>query len=255
MKRIIFFAIALLICLPAAAYAIEESQYIGTWIQESASPDNDDGYSIDIIHLTEDHHAYILHQAFYSGETGYGSKKAQMWYADDDCIHIFLNDSTKAKAVILSNGALGLEYNSGGYSQYISLKDSNPSYNVVFPASSDDPIIGCWYCDWELTDEISLPGYEDYTRFVMLLSFEKSGSIIRSEIDFKGTTAEVSGPATVGKWEYSDHNEYSLSIIALGVEKAYIVGDMLYAIAAEKELYFGYHKMIPLDYYTQMYTK
>ena len=256
MKKIICALLALLIISPlCSAYAIDESRYVGTWIQESVSPEDNDGYSISIIRLTEDHHAYVFSQSFNAGTAGFTSKKAQTWYVEEDYIRIFLNENTKARAVILSNGNLGLEYTSGGFSQYISLKDSTPEYNVEFYSSSNDPIIGCWYCDWEMTDEISIPGYEDYTRLVMILSFEDSGSIIRSEIDFKGNIAEMSAPATVGKWKYVDKNTYSLSILAIGVEEAYIVGDILYAMAAEKGLYFGYHRMIPLNYYTQLYRK
>ena len=45
-------------------------------------------------------------------------------------------------------------------------------------------IIGCWYLNMELGDEVTIPGYEDYTRFVQVLTFEEDGSITRLEIDY-----------------------------------------------------------------------
>lgn len=118
-----------------------------------------------------------------------------------------------------------------------------------------DPIVGCWYADMEMGGEIVLNGYEDYTRFLVVLSFEATGEITRFEIDYNGAVPDVSGPSTVGKWKRDKEGEYTLSVLAAGKEKAYIVDGNLYAIAIAKDIYFCFHKMIPFDWYEDMYTK
>ena len=118
-----------------------------------------------------------------------------------------------------------------------------------------DPILGCWYADMELNGDIVIKGYEEYTRFLLVLSFESTGEIIRFEIDYNGKTTETSGPTVVGRWERTAQGEYMLSVLALGKEKAYIIDDNLYAIAVVKNMYYCFHKMMPFDWYQDMYIK
>ena len=122
-------------------------------------------------------------------------------------------------------------------------------------SSEADPIIGCWYIDMELIDEITISGYEDYIRFVQILSFEENGTITRFEIDYAKGKQDTVGPANIGKWERISDSQYSLSIVALGTEKAFIVDGDLYAIGAAKDMYYCYHKMINFDWYNDMYSK
>lgn len=116
-----------------------------------------------------------------------------------------------------------------------------------------DPIIGCWYANIPLDGEIKIPGYENYIREVLLLTFEKNGDITRCSIDFDGKTPVVSGPAIVGKWSKAEGINYSISIIAAGTSKAYIVGGVLFAMALVKDVYYGFHKMDTFDWYSEMY--
>lgn len=116
-----------------------------------------------------------------------------------------------------------------------------------------DPIVGIWYANLELNGEITIPGYEDYTRFLVVLSFEPTGEIVRFEVDYKGKETEASAPFVVGKWKKTEDGDYSLSVVALGTEKAYIEDGILYAMAVAKDMYYCFHKMISFDWYNDMF--
>ena len=126
---------------------------------------------------------------------------------------------------------------------------------AICEESEPDPIVGCWYVCAEFIDEITISGYEDYVRFVQILSFEENGTISRIEVDYAKGKQDVLGPANIGKWSRISDGQYSLSIIALGTEKASIIDGNLYAIAAAKDVYFCYHKMTNFDWYNDMFSK
>lgn len=125
-----------------------------------------------------------------------------------------------------------------------------------FAFSEDtDPIIGCWYADMTLNEDIILAGTEEYIRAVMILSFEENNSIISIEIDYDGINANIIGPSVVGKWEKISEGEYSLKILGLGTQTAYLDDDILAAIVATKDYYCNLHKMILFDWYEDLYRK
>lgn len=134
-------------------------------------------------------------------------------------------------------------------------KESKQPVETQAPDDGQDPLIGVWYFDMEMADGPTMPQWEGYTRFIRIATFEESGDVVGFGVDFRGVITEVSGPYILGKWEKIEGNQYSVSIIGVGTETAYIKDDVLYLISLEKDTYYGYHKMIHMDWYTQILSK
>lgn len=122
MKKIVLFAMVLLLCFPAVSQAVDESQYIGTWMLEAY--DEETGrYSIDILRLTADHQAYYLVQSFHPGEVGFSRLSAKTWSVKGNGIHIILGENANTDAFILDDGRLGFKLVAGGYTPYTKISD------------------------------------------------------------------------------------------------------------------------------------
>ena len=115
-------------------------------------------------------------------------------------------------------------------------------------ADEPDPIVGTWYMyfDVTFTPEMasSMSGYD---RIISVYTFLSDQSVVCVEHNSKDNTGE---PAfgSVGKWEKSG-NEYNYSLIGLGEGKAYIKDERLYLGMYENTVYFGLHKLIPINPY------
>lgn len=118
MKKILAFALILIIVFPLGnAHGIDESQYVGTWIQEQYN-DSTGRYTVELLRLTEDHQAYYITQAFEPGEIDFGRQAAKTWSAKGNGIHIILGENTETDAIILDDGRLGLKLAGNAYSPF-----------------------------------------------------------------------------------------------------------------------------------------
>lgn len=119
--------------------------------------------------------------------------------------------------------------------------------------SETDPIVGVWYICIDTNDLSKDLSSQGYSYGVMICEFSEDGEIIFTEIDFKGSSAEVTDPTYMGKWE-KNGNEYKTSIIAAGVDRAWFEDDLLY-VCINKVQYHGFRKMKPIDMYNNIYRK
>ena len=117
MKKTIILILFILLCIPVFASAVDESQFVGTWKQETY--DEETGrYSIEVLHLTADHRAYYIVQVFYPGKVSTGRQAAKTWSVKGNGIHIILGENTETDAVILSDGRLGFKLIGNAYSPF-----------------------------------------------------------------------------------------------------------------------------------------
>ena len=105
MKRI--FAVLLILALLAGcvpAIAEDDAEYVGTWIKRDTT------YPVDLIleifHLSEDHQAYYLYQAYYRGKPTTSLKYAGTWAQSGNGIDIILSNPAEVKY----HATIGLQY-------------------------------------------------------------------------------------------------------------------------------------------------
>ena len=117
MKKAIILFLCVLLCIPVFASAVDESQFVGTWKQETY--DEETGrYSIELLHLTADHRAYYIFQVFYPGEVSTGRQSAKTWSVKGNGIHIILGENSETDAVILDDGRLGFKLIGNAYTPF-----------------------------------------------------------------------------------------------------------------------------------------
>lgn len=124
----------------------------------------------------------------------------------------------------------------------------------VYALADPDPIIGAWYVDIEFSEGPKIAETENYIRAIMILTFEESGDISLSEIDYTPNNVEAVSAAICGKWERSGLVGYTTSIIGIGVNDAYIRDGVLYVIIADG-VYYGFHRMDHFGWYTELIRK
>lgn len=95
-KTIILLLIsALVIPLAASADTISESFYVGTWVLTQRL-NHDDGESITLIHLTDDHKAYFIIQTLYDdGSPGSGRTAVKTWSASGNKVVVQIGENSK----------------------------------------------------------------------------------------------------------------------------------------------------------------
>lgn len=122
MKKTMILLLALLLCLPVSGLAVDESQFVGTWIQETY--DEETGrYSYELLRLTADHQAYYSVQSFEPGKEGFSRQSAKTWSIKGNGIHIVLGNNSDTDAVILSDGRLGFKLTGDSYSPFVRIND------------------------------------------------------------------------------------------------------------------------------------
>ena len=99
---------------------------------------------------------------------------------------------------------------------------------LLLPAAAlADEIVNSWYIVYskEAVPEMA-SAFQDYDLIVAVYSFMPDGSVMQSENDIKGGTANPHcGP--VGKWE-ANGSEYTYSILGLGSGRAFIKDGLLH---------------------------
>ena len=123
MRKWVLLALILFLLLPAVlAHSADDSQYVGTWVQENY--DEETGrYSVEILRLTEDHQAYYSVSVFYPGKVSICRQSAKTWWTTYNGIHIVLGENVESDAVILSDGRLGFKLAGNAYSPFIKISD------------------------------------------------------------------------------------------------------------------------------------
>lgn len=122
MKKVITFILIAALCFHVSAFAVDESQYVGTWKQETYNEETG-RYSIELLHLTADHRAYYIVQVFYPGEVSIGRQAAKTWNVKGNGIHIILGENSETDAVILNDGRLGFKLIGNAYSLFEKISD------------------------------------------------------------------------------------------------------------------------------------
>ena len=117
MKKTIIIALVLALCLPVVSHAIDESVFVGTWINETFNEETG-SYSLELLRLTADHQAYFCVQSFTPGEVGFGRESAKTWSVKGNGIHIVLGEYAETDAVILDDGRLGFKLVGNAYVPY-----------------------------------------------------------------------------------------------------------------------------------------
>lgn len=122
MKKVLVFVLVLALLPFGLALAVDESQYVGTWIQEV--PEDETGYyRVALLRLTADHQAYYAVQSFNPGEPGINRQSAKTWFVKGNGIHIILGENTETDAIILDDGRLGFKLSGNAYSPYVKFID------------------------------------------------------------------------------------------------------------------------------------
>ena len=86
--------LVLFICVTAAAENVDESFYVGVWVYNERHA-TDNGETITVLHLTEDHKTYFLIQSFYDdGSPDSGRTAVKSWSASGNKIHVIIGENT-----------------------------------------------------------------------------------------------------------------------------------------------------------------
>ncbi len=129
---------------------------------------------------------------------------------------------------------------------------------ALLPACSlayEDPIVGIWYFDMDYSDAPDPSYFKNYTNAIFLLHALPTGELARFEIDITQDHKQETLDYTItGKWKRTGSNMYTLSIVGVGENMAFMKDGVLHAILY-KDTYTVLHKMIPLDWYNDLYLR
>ena len=114
----------LLLCPLFAAFAIDESQYIGTWVYTEETLNH--GLVLEVLYLREDHKVFYIRQFYSNDNPTYTWKSVNTWYPTDKGISIKTGDdiSSEYDAILPLQPLpiLDLYHKSGGeYKSFIAL--------------------------------------------------------------------------------------------------------------------------------------
>lgn len=124
---------------------------------------------------------------------------------------------------------------------------------AVVSADEQDPIIGCWYICIDANDAPQNLIDEGYIYSSMIFVFTPGGQILYQNIDFKESSGTSSDVTYIGKWNKKD-NDYIVSIISVGENKALLSDNILAACIFNSKQYIVLRKMTSLNMYNDIYN-
>lgn len=120
-------------------------------------------------------------------------------------------------------------------------------------ADEQDPIIGCWYICIDTNDTSKDIVDEGYVYSSMIFVFTPGGQILYQNADFKESSGTSSDVTYIGKWNKKD-NDYIVSIVSVGENKALLSDNILAACIFNSKQYIILRKMTSLNMYNDIYN-
>ena len=123
-----------------------------------------------------------------------------------------------------------------------------PSFSF---ADDPDPIIGSWYLFMDIKGSIFESSLPNVSKLYCVITFEESGKLLYCEFSYNGEKGEANTPAVMGEWK-NNGSDYTVSFLFTGTETAYIKNDMLYLAILSPGVHFGFNRMHPIDFYSDV---